>query len=169
MAQEDPRLEKLIQNKAASLLGGGQSRIDRQHAKGSLTARERIELFLDPGSFRELDAFVTQQADPSAESIPGDGVVTGYGKVDGRQVYVYAQDFTVQGGALGEMHAIKICRMMDLAAKTGSPVVGMIDSGGARIQEGVKSLGGYGKIFRKNAQSVSFLDPALEALLTHLR
>jgi acetyl-CoA carboxylase carboxyltransferase component len=152
MAQEDPRLEKLIQKKAASLLGGGQSRIDRQHAKGSLTARERIELFLDPGSFRELDAFVTQQADPSAESIPGDGVVTGYGKVDGRQVYVYAQDFTVQGGALGEMHAIKICRMMDLAAKTGSPVVGMIDSGGARIQEGVKSLGGYGKIFRKNAQ-----------------
>jgi propionyl-CoA carboxylase beta chain len=152
MAQEDPRLQKLNQKKAASLLGGGQARIDRQHAKGSLTARERVELFLDPGTFRELDAFVTQQADPSAESIPGDGVVTGYGKVDGRQVYVYAQDFTVQGGALGEMHAVKICRMMDLAAKTGSPVVGMIDSGGARIQEGVKSLGGYGKIFRKNAQ-----------------
>ncbi len=152
MAQEDPRMQKLNQKKAANLLGGGQARIDRQHAKGSLTARERIELFLDAGSFRELDAFVTQQADPGAESIPGDGVVTGYGKVDGRQVYVYAQDFTVQGGALGEMHANKICRIMDLAAKTGSPVVGMIDSGGARIQEGVKSLGGYAKIFRKNAQ-----------------
>ncbi len=152
MAQEDPRMQKLNQKKAANLLGGGQARIDRQHAKGSLTARERIELFLDPGTFRELDAFITQQADPGAESIPGDGVVTGYGKVDGRQVYVYAQDFTVQGGALGEMHAIKICRMMDLAAKTGSPVIGMIDSGGARIQEGVKSLGGYGKIFRKNSQ-----------------
>src|SRR5450830_1908278 len=152
MAQEDPRLQKLTEKKTASLLGGGQARIDRQHAKGSLTARERVALFLDPGTFRELNAFVTQQADPSAESIPGDGVVTGYGKVDGRQVYVYAQDFTVQGGALGEMHATKICRMMDLAAKTGSPIVGMIDSGGARIQEGVKSLGGYGKIFRKNAQ-----------------
>ena len=164
MAQEDPRMQKLNQKKAATLLGGGQARIDRQHAKGSLTARERLELFLDPGTFRELNAFVTQQADPSAERIPGDGVVTGYGKVDGRQVYVYAQDFTVQGGALGEMHATKICRVMDLAAKTGSPVVGMIDSGGARIQEGVKSLGGYGKIFRKNAQ-YSGLVPQISIIL----
>lgn len=152
MTQEDSRLEKLNHQREAAKLGGGQSRIDKQHAKGSLTARERIALLLDEGSFRELESLVVQQNDPQADSILGDGVVTGYGKVDGRTVYVYAQDFTVQGGALGEMHSRKICRVMDLAAKTGNPVIGMIDSGGARIQEGVKSLGGYAEIFRRNAQ-----------------
>ena len=149
---EDPRLEKLKQIQAQAKLGGGQERIDRQHAKGYLTARERLDLLLDPGTFRELESLVVQQNDPQAESPLGDGVVTGYGKIDGRTVYVYAQDFTVQGGALGEMHSRKICRVMDLAAKNGCPIIGLIDSGGARIQEGVKSLGGYAEIFRRNAQ-----------------
>lgn len=152
MSDVDPRLEQLHKILSEAQLGGGQARIDKQHAKGSLTARERILLLLDEGSFRELEALVVQQNDPQAESTLGDGVVTGYGKVDGRPVYVYAQDFTVQGGALGEMHSRKICRVMDLAAKNGAPIVGMIDSGGARIQEGVKSLGGYAEIFRRNAQ-----------------
>jgi len=152
MSDVDPRLEQLNKILAEAKLAGGQARIDKQHAKGSLTARERILLLLDEGSFRELEALVVQQNDPQAESTLGDGVVTGYGKVDGRPVYVYAQDFTVQGGALGEMHSRKICRVMDLAAKNGAPIVGMIDSGGARIQEGVKSLGGYAEIFRRNAQ-----------------
>lgn len=152
MSDVDPRLEQLNKILAEAKLGGGQAKIDKQHAKGSLTARERILLLLDEGSFRELEALVVQQNDPQVESTLGDGVVTGYGKVDGRPVYVYAQDFTVQGGALGEMHSRKICRVMDLAAKNGAPIVGMIDSGGARIQEGVKSLGGYAEIFRRNAQ-----------------
>ena len=152
MSEADPRLEQLSKMLAEAQLGGGQARIDKQHAKGSLTARERVLLLLDEGSFRELEALVVQQNDPQAESTLGDGVVTGYGEVDGRQVYVYAQDFTVQGGALGEMHSRKICRVMDLAAKNGAPIVGMIDSGGARIQEGVKSLGGYAEISRRNAQ-----------------
>lgn len=152
MSEADPRLEQLNKILSEAKLGGGQAKIDKQHAKGSLTARERVLLLLDEGSFRELEALVVQQNDPQAESILGDGVVTGYGKVDGRPVYVYAQDFTVQGGALGEMHSRKICRVMDLAAKNGAPIVGMIDSGGARIQEGVKSLGGYAEIFRRNAQ-----------------
>ncbi len=152
MTQLDPGLEKLNKMRQEASLGGGQDKIDKQHAKGSLTARERIALLLDKGSFQELEAFTRQQNDPQAESPMGDGVVTGYGTVDGRTVYVYAQDFTVQGGALGEMHSRKICRAMDLAVRTGSPIVGMIDSGGARIQEGVKSLGGYAEIFRRNAQ-----------------
>jgi len=152
MTEEDPRLEQLKKIQAEAKLGGGPERIAKQHAKGSLTARERIELLLDEGTFRELESLVVQQNDPQAESILGDGVVTGYGKVDGRTVCIYAQDFTVQGGALGEMHSRKICRVMDLAAKNGCPIVGLIDSGGARIQEGVKSLGGYAEIFRRNAQ-----------------
>ena len=152
MTQLDPGLEKLNKMRQEASLGGGQDKIDKQHAKGSLTARERIALLLDKGSFQELEAFTRQQNDPQADSPMGDGVITGYGKVDGRVVYVYAQDFTVQGGALGEMHSRKICRAMDLAVRTGSPIVGMIDSGGARIQEGVKSLGGYAEIFRRNAQ-----------------
>ncbi len=152
MTIEDPRIERLREMRAKSKLGGGQDRIDRQHAKGKLTARERLDLLLDKGSFVELEPFVTQQNDPNETSTLGDGVVTGYGKVDGRTVYVYAQDFTVQGGALGEMHSRKICRAMDLAAANGSPIIGLIDSGGARIQEGVKSLGGYAEIFKRNAQ-----------------
>lgn len=152
MTQLDPGLEKLNKMRQEASLGGGQDKIDKQHAKGSLTARERIALLLDKGSFQELEAFTKQQNDLQADSPMGDGVVTGYGTVDGRTVYVYGQDFTVQGGALGEMHSRKICRAMDLAVRTGSPIVGMIDSGGARIQEGVKSLGGYAEIFRRNAQ-----------------
>ena len=150
MTKKDPRLEKLQGLRKAAELAGGQARIDRQHSKGSLTARERINLLLDEGSFREIGALISHRGHTSDEPY-GDGVVCGYGKVDGRTVYVYAQDFTIQGGSLGEMHAEKICRVMDLAAKTGSPIVGMIDSGGARIQEGVYSLGGYAKVFRRNA------------------
>jgi propionyl-CoA carboxylase beta chain len=152
MANVDPRIEELRQMRAKAQQGGGQDRIDRQHAKGKLTARERLAILLDEGSFTELEAFTVQQNDPNGDPAMGDGVVTGYGTVDGRTVYVYAQDFTVQGGALGEMHSRKICRVMDLAAANGSPIVGLIDSGGARIQEGVKSLGGYAEIFKRNAQ-----------------
>lgn len=151
MTEENPRIEKLKALRAESKLGGGQDRIDKQHAKGSLTARERIDLLLDKGSFREIGAMTTALNDQEGKTGLGDGVVTGYGQVDGRTVYVYAQDFTVQGGSLGKMHADKICRVMDLAVKTGSPIIGMIDSGGARIQEGVYSLGGYAEIFRRNA------------------
>ncbi|MEE4194933.1 MAG: carboxyl transferase domain-containing protein, partial [Anaerolineae bacterium] len=152
MTNLDPRVEELREKRAQAELGGGQDRIDRQHAKGKLTARERLGLLLDEGSFVELEAFTTQQAAPDEKSIPGDGVVTGFGTVEGRTVYVYAQDFTVQGGALGEMHSRKICRAMDLAVANGSPIIGLIDSGGARIQEGVKSLGAYAEIFKRNAQ-----------------
>ncbi len=152
MAKEDPRIEELHAMRKKALEGGGQARIDRQHAKGKLTARERLDLLLDEGSFVELEPFVVQQNDPDGKVFPGDGVVTGYGTVDGRTIYVYAQDFTVQGGALGEMHSRKICRAMDLAVANGCPIIGLIDSGGARIQEGVKSLGGYAEIFKRNAQ-----------------
>jgi len=152
MTKEDPRVEKLREIKAKSLLGGGQDRIDRQHQKGKLTARERLDLLFDKDSFVELEALTTQQNLLDEDSILGDGVVTGFGTIDGRTVYAYAQDFTVQGGALGEMHSRKICRVMDLAVANGNPIVGLIDSGGARIQEGVKSLGGYAEIFKRNAQ-----------------
>jgi len=151
MEKEDPRVEDLREMRQQAQLGGGQKRIDRQHSKGKLTARERLALLLDADSFVELEPFVTQQNDPEDKIFMGDGVVTGYGKVDNRLVYVYAQDFTVQGGALGEMHSRKICRVMDLAAANGRPIIGLIDSGGARIQEGVKSLGGYAEIFKRNA------------------
>ncbi|MDY6873090.1 MAG: acyl-CoA carboxylase subunit beta [Chloroflexota bacterium] len=152
MAKVDPRIEALRQKRARAQEGGGQKRIDRQHAKGKLTARERLDILLDADSFIELEPFTVQQSDPDGMPYLGDGVVTGTGTVDGRTVYVYAQDFTVQGGALGEMHSRKICRVMDLAAANGSPIIGLIDSGGARIQEGVKSLGGYAEIFKRNAQ-----------------
>jgi propionyl-CoA carboxylase beta chain len=164
MGKKDPRVEALHQRRAEAQMGGGQRRIDQQHAKGKLTARERLALLLDQGSFTELEAYTTQQNNPGENSIPGDGVVTGYGTVDGRTVYVYAQDFTVQGGALGEMHSRKICRVMDLAAANGSPIVGLIDSGGARIQEGVKSLGGYAEIFKRNAQ-LSGVIPQISLIL----
>ena len=152
MAKVDPRIAELRELREKAQQGGGQNRIDQQHAKGKLTARERLDLLLDKGSFCELEPFTTQQNDPDEQGSYGDGVVTGYGTVDGRTVYVYAQDFTVMGGALGEMHSRKICRAMDLAVANGSPIVGLIDSGGARIQEGVKSLGGYAEIFKRNAQ-----------------
>ncbi len=152
MTQVDPRIEKLREMRAQAQQGGGQDRIDRQHAKGKLTARERLDYLLDRESFVELEPFTTQQDDPEQQAALGDGVVTGYGMIDGRTVYVYAQDFTVQGGALGEMHSRKICRAMDLAVANGCPIIGLIDSGGARIQEGVKSLGGYAEIFKRNAR-----------------
>jgi acetyl-CoA carboxylase carboxyltransferase component len=150
---DDPRITELRKRRKDALKGGGEDRIEKQHAKGKLTARERLDILLDPGTFQELEQFSTQRDDLAAgsEKFPGDGVVTGYGQIDGRVVYVYAQDFTVSGGALGEMQSRKICRTMDLAVKDGSPIIGLIDSGGARIQEGVFSLGGYAEIFRRNA------------------
>jgi len=155
MPEEDPRILELRAARAKAKLGGGEDRIARQHAKGKLTARERLELLLDPGTFQELEPFALQEHNPletKDEKYLGDGVVTGYGTIDGRTVYAYAQDFTVAGGSLGLMQGRKICKAMDLAVQTGSPIIGLIDSGGARIQEGVYSLGGYGEIFRRNAQ-----------------
>ncbi|MDI3327055.1 MAG: acyl-CoA carboxylase subunit beta [Alicyclobacillaceae bacterium] len=135
-------------------LGGGDRRIAQQHDRGKLTARERIDLLLDPGTFRELNPFIEHRSTHfgmDRMEAPGEGVVTGYGKINGRIVYVFAQDFTVFGGALGEMHAQKIVKIMDLAAKNGAPIIGLNDSGGARIQEGVVSLDGYGQIFYRNS------------------
>lgn len=134
-------------------MGGGKERIDAQHKRGKLTARERLDLLLDPGSFTELDMFVTHRCTDfglEKQQIPGDGVVTGWGTIGGRDVYVFSQDFTVFGGSLSETHAAKICKVMDMAMKTGRPVIGLNDSGGARIQEGVVSLGGYADIFLRN-------------------
>jgi len=155
MSQEDPRVLELRAMREKVRLGGGQSRIDAQHAKGKMTARERIDAFIDAGTFHELEPYLTQQGDElgmSKEKIPSDGVVTGYGNVQGRPVYVYCQDFTVYGGTMSDMQSRKICRLMDLALRNGAPIIGLIDSGGARIQEGVKSLGGYAEIFRRNAR-----------------
>ena len=147
-------INDLADRKNKIQLGGGDERIDTQHDRGKLTARERIDLLLDENSFVELNPFIKHRATnfgmDKLES-PGEGVVTGYGKIHGRLVYVFAQDFTVFGGALGEMHAVKICKVMDLAAKNGAPIIGLNDSGGARIQEGVVSLDGYGHIFYRNA------------------
>ena len=146
-------LQKLEQKRAAARMGGGQKRIDAQHAKGKLTARERIEVLLDEGSFEEVDMYVEHNCTDfgmDAEHIPGDGVVTGSGTVNGRLVFVFSQDFTVYGGALSERHAQKICKIMDMALKVGAPVIGLNDSGGARIQEGVASLGGYAEVFQRN-------------------
>jgi propionyl-CoA carboxylase beta chain len=146
-------IRQLEEKRQAAELGGGQRRIDAQHAKGKLTARERIELLLDPGTFEEWDMFVEHRCTDfgmDKQSIPGDGVVTGYGMVNGRVVFVFSQDFTVFGGSLSEAHAGKICKIMDHAMKVGAPVIGLNDSGGARIQEGVSSLGGYADVFQKN-------------------
>jgi propionyl-CoA carboxylase beta chain len=155
MSSEDPRILELRAAREKARAGGGPDRVARQHAKGKLTARERLDLLLDPGTFHELEPFITHQGDElglSPERFLGDGVLTGYGQVDGRTVYVYAQDFTIYGGTLSEMQSHKICRVMDLAVRNGTPLIGLIDSGGARIQEGVKSLGGYAEVFRRNAQ-----------------
>ncbi len=149
----DLRVERLRAMREMSRLGGGQARIDRQHERGQLTARERLDLLLDPGSFVELDAFVLHRSEEfglDEQRILGDGVVTGHGTIEGRLVFVYSQDFTVFGGSLSEAHAEKICKVMDLAMRTGAPIVGLNDSGGARIQEGVVSLGGYADIFLRN-------------------
>ena len=145
--------EHLEQMREAARQGGGPERIEAQHARGKLTARERLDLLLDPGSFVEMDMFVVHRCrDFGMEKmqIPGDGVVTGHGRIDGRDVFVFSQDFTVFGGSLAEAHAAKICKIMDLALKAGKPVIGLNDSGGARIQEGVVSLGGYADIFLRN-------------------
>jgi methylmalonyl-CoA decarboxylase subunit alpha len=155
MEQEDPRILELRKLREQARQGGGEQRIATQHAKGKLTARERLEVLLDAGTFNELEPFITARTDESglaSEYYLGDGVVTGVGQIDGRTVYVYAQDFTVYGGTLSEMQSHKICRVMDLALRNGAPIIGLIDSGGARIQEGVKSLGGYAEIFRRNAR-----------------
>ncbi len=149
-------LEQLEQKRAAAHLGGGQKRIDAQHKKGKLTARERLEVLLDEGSFEEWDMFVEHRCvdfGMEEQKIPGDGVVTGYGMINGRLVFVFSQDFTVFGGALSEAHAEKICKIMDQAMKVGAPVIGLNDSGGARIQEGVASLGGYADVFQRNVMA----------------
>ncbi|MCI2429587.1 acyl-CoA carboxylase subunit beta, partial [Candidatus Acetothermia bacterium] len=159
------RLEELQQRRERAKLGGGAERIARQHKAGKLTVYERLEVLLDDDSFAELDPFVVHRtSDFPLEKIPGDGVVTGYGRIGGRKVYVFAQDFTVFGGSLSEAHAEKICKIIDLAMKAGVPVIGLNDSGGARIQEGVVSLGGYAEIFLRNVL-VSGVIPQISAVL----
>src|ERR1022692_3507591 len=146
-------LDRLEQRREEARLGGGKARIEAQHSKGKLTARERIELLLDKGSFEELDMFVEHR---SAEfgmektKVPGDGVVTGWGTVNGRTVYLFSKDFTVFGGSLSEAHAQKIMKVQDMAMKARAPIIGLFDAGGARIQEGVAALGGYGEVFKRN-------------------
>ncbi|TQV70639.1 acyl-CoA carboxylase subunit beta [Denitrobaculum tricleocarpae] len=149
-------LEQLEERRVQARLGGGQRRIDAQHAKGKLTARERIEVLLDEGSFEEYDMYKTHRCvdfGMDKVEVPGDGVVTGWGTINGRPVYVFSQDFTVLGGSLSETHAEKICKVMDLAVQNGAPIIGLNDSGGARIQEGVASLGGYAEVFYRNVQA----------------
>jgi len=148
-------------------LGGGQVRIEKQHAKGKLTARERVHFLMDEGSFEEIGILVTHRTKDfgmDKQKFYGDGVVTGYGTIDGRLVYVFAQDFTVFGGALSETHAEKICKIMDMAMKVGAPLIGLNDSGGARIQEGVRSLGGYADIFHRNVQASGVI-PQISAIM----
>jgi propionyl-CoA carboxylase beta chain len=162
-----PPIEDLRRRKQAAFLGGGEDRIAKLHAEGRLTARERIELLLDPGSFQETGVFVehrTTDFGMADRRIPGDGVISGYGRVDGRLVFVFAQDFTVFGGTLSEENAKKICNVMDLALENGAPIIGLNDSGGARIQEGVQSLGGYAEIFLRNTVA-SGVVPQISAVL----
>jgi propionyl-CoA carboxylase beta chain len=149
----EEKIKKLEELNERALLGGGQDRIDRQHRAGKLSARERLELLFDPGTFVEIDKFVTHRCTDFGmedQKIPGDGVVTGYGRIEGRQVFVFSQDFTVFGGSLSGAFAEKICKVMDLASKMGAPLIGLNDGAGARIQEGVVSLGGYGDVFLRN-------------------
>jgi len=161
------KLRTLENKKAEALIGGGQKRIDKQHEKKKLFARERIQYLLDEGSFEEIGMFVTHRTKDfgmDKEVYLGDGVVTGYGTINGRLVYVFAQDFTVFGGSLSETHAEKICKIMDMALKVGAPIIGLNDSGGARIQEGVRSLGGYADIFYRNVQA-SGVVPQISAIM----
>jgi acetyl-CoA carboxylase carboxyltransferase component len=163
----DPKIQHLRELKSQSKLGGGQARIEAQRKRGKLTARERIDLLLDDGSFREVDAFVTHRANDFGledKKFLGDGVVTGYGTIDSRLVYVFCQDFTVLGGSLGRAHADKIIKLQDLALKNGAPIIGLNDSGGARIQEGVVSLGGYADIFLRNTLSSGVI-PQISCIL----
>src|SRR5207253_1076207 len=161
------KLEQLERRIAESELGGGADRLKSQHAKGKLSARERLDLLLDDGSFVEFDRFVVHRSDDfglADQKIYGDGVVTGYGRIDGRLVYVFSQDFTVFGGSLSETFAEKICKIMDLAVRNGAPVIGLNDSGGARIQEGVLSLGGYADIFLRNTLASGVI-PQISAVM----
>lgn len=163
----DDKKKILDQKIEAAKLGGGQDRIDKQHAKGKLTARERVHLLLDDGSFEEIGILVTHRTKDfgmEEQVFYGDGVVTGHGTINGRHVYVFAQDFTVFGGSLSETHAEKICKIMDLAMKTGTPLIGLNDSGGARIQEGVRSLGGYADIFYRNVMASGVI-PQISAIM----
>ena len=169
---EQPKLthnnvQRLQDMRVASKQGGGEKRIQRQHDKGKLTARERLDVLLDPNSFHEIDAFVTHRSSAFGlenQKVLGDGVVTGSGTINGRPVYVYSQDFTVFGGSLSETHAEKICKIMDLALKNGYPVIGLNDSGGARIQEGVSSLGGYAEVFWRNSMASGVI-PQISAIM----
>src|SRR5689334_16278120 len=161
------RLELLERRVAEAEQGGGEKRVKAQHAKGKLSARERLDLLLDEGTFVEFDRFVVHRSNDFGlenEKYYGDGVVTGYGRIDGRLVYVFSQDFTVFGGSLSETFAEKICKIMDLAVRNGAPVIGLNDSGGARIQEGVLSLGGYADIFLRNTLA-SGVVPQISAIL----
>jgi propionyl-CoA carboxylase beta chain len=160
-------IERLRKLKAEAKLGGGEARIKSQHEKGKLTARERLDLLLDPGSFEEIDMLVRHRSHDfglESQRIPGDGVVTGHGTIGGRRVFVFSQDFTVFGGSLSEAHAEKICKVMDMAMKVGVPVIGLNDSGGARIQEGVVSLGGYADIFLRNTLASGVI-PQISAVM----
>ncbi|HEY5159303.1 MAG TPA: acyl-CoA carboxylase subunit beta [Anaerolineales bacterium] len=164
---ENPKFNHLRAQRTKSRLGGGAERIEIQHQKGKMTARERLDLLLDKGSFRETDAFVvhrTQAFGLDKQKYMSDSVITGWGTVDGRLVYVYSQDFTVLGGSLGEVHAEKICKILDLAIKNGAPIIGLNDSGGARIQEGVVSLAGYAEIFLRNTLASGVI-PQISAIL----
>src|SRR2546426_1139900 len=161
------RIERLLEMNRAAELGGGQQRLERQKAEGKMTARERIALLLDRDSFEELDKFIKHRCldfGMQEQQYPGDGVVSGYGRIDGRLVYVFAQDFTVFGGSLSETNAQKICKIMDLAMKVGAPVIGLNDSGGARIQEGVMSLAGYADIFLRNTLASGVI-PQISAIM----
>lgn len=165
--ESNEKVERLLQLRKEVLKGGGEARIEKQHEKGKLTARERIGLLLDKGSFEEIDAFVTHRSTAfglEKQKFLGDGVVTGFGKIHGKPVYVFSQDFTVFGGSLSETHAEKICKIMDLAIKNGIPVIGLNDSGGARIQEGVTSLGGYAEVFWRNTMA-SGVVPQISAVM----
>jgi propionyl-CoA carboxylase beta chain len=164
---DSPQIDRLNSLREQAALGGGQDRIEQQHERGKLTARERLELLLDKDSFRETDAFVTHRTTDfglDERKILGDSVVTGWGTIDGRLVYVFSQDFTVFGGSLGEVHAEKICKIMDMAIKNGAPVIGLNDSGGARIQEGVVSLGAYADIFLRNTLASGVI-PQISAIM----
>jgi propionyl-CoA carboxylase beta chain len=165
--ESEERLKELQRRRVEAELGGGGARVARQHEAGKMTARERIQFLIDEGTFEELDKFVVHRCSDfgmEKNRVPGDGVVTGYGKIDGRLVYVFAQDFTVFGGSLSETYAAKICKIMDLAMKTGAPVIGLNDSGGARIQEGVVSLAGYADIFLRNTLASGVI-PQISAIL----
>ena len=167
MKSIDAIRKELEKRRTEASLGGGQERIDKQHQDGKLTARERIDLLFDPGTFVELDRFVTHRCTDfgmEKKKFFGDGVVTGYGKIEGRLVYVFSQDFTVFGGALGMAFAEKICKVMDLAMRTLTPVIGLNDSGGARIQEGVESLAGYAYIFLRNVLASGVI-PQISAIM----